>query len=99
MEGNEMFFECKASKVRIVSEEPIPWTVDGEFGGKWTEINIRNNKQAVGMFLDTTEEIEGLEAGDKSDSTVDENEIAATDNQYDLIYDADVEDDYFDSWD
>lgn len=103
MEGNELFFECKASKVRIVSEEPIPWTVDGEFGGEWTEINIRNNKQAIGMFLDAAEEIEGLEAGDKSDEkfddTIDENEIAATDNQYDLIYDADVEDDYFDSWD
>lgn len=93
MEDNEMFFECKASRVSIVSEQPIPWTVDGEFGGEYKEVCIQNIQKAVSMYLAQSDEIEGIQSG--------RDEIAATGDEsgYDLIYDADIEDDYRDGWD
>lgn len=102
MDGNEMFFECKAARVRIQSETPISWTLDGEFGGEWTEVNIINHQKAIGMYLGQTAELEGIQA--------EHDEIAMTDEvrkdgqpeeqeNSDLVYDADVEDDYFDGWD
>ncbi len=102
IDGNEMFFECKASQVRIQSETPISWTLDGEFGGEWTEVNIQNRQKAIGMFLGQTSELEGIQAEhdeiavteqDKAHEKPEEQEENA------LVYDADVEDDYFDSWD
>lgn len=102
IDGNEMFFECKASQVRIQSETPISWTLDGEFGGEWTEVNIQNRQKAIGMFLGQTSELEGIQAEhdeiavteqDKTHEKPEEQEENA------LVYDADVEDDYFDSWD
>ncbi|MEI3525712.1 MAG: hypothetical protein V8Q27_05955 [Eubacteriales bacterium] len=31
----------------IESEEPVPWTLDGEFGGEHTRVEITNNQRAV----------------------------------------------------
>ena len=42
-------------KVRFVSDELVPWTVDGEFGGNYREANVVNLKHAV-QFLVTPEE-------------------------------------------
>lgn len=59
-EGNEMFYMVKASKVTIKCDKPIPWTVDGEFGGERTETVITNEKQAVGIYIDSKYEIGSL---------------------------------------
>lgn len=95
IEGNEMFFERKASKVRVVSEEEISWTLDGEFGGSKKEVTIYNQKRAVGIYLNSQ-----FEAGSIGEDT---SEIAASQtgkNEFtSLTYDADVEDDYSDGWD
>ncbi len=37
----------KASSLNITSEESIPWTLDGEFGGNWREVSIVNNRKAI----------------------------------------------------
>lgn len=52
IEGNEMFFESKASKVVIHSQEEISWTVDGEYGGTYKDIEIQNMKQALTILLE-----------------------------------------------
>lgn len=37
----------KTDKITIKSEEDIDWTLDGEYGGKYTLVNIKNLRQAV----------------------------------------------------
>lgn len=37
----------KTNALRIICEEEIAWTLDGEFGGKHREVNIKNQKQAL----------------------------------------------------
>lgn len=37
----------KTSTLRITSEEEIAWTLDGEFGGRHREVNIKNQMQAL----------------------------------------------------
>lgn len=45
------------SSVHITATEPIPWTLDGEYGGNHQDVTIRNLKQRVRIIL----------YGDKSD--------------------------------
>lgn len=51
IDGNEMFFECKASKVVVESVDGIPWTLDGEYGGNTNRVEILNQKQGVTLVL------------------------------------------------
>ena len=44
-------YSCKADKLRITSENSIPWTLDGEYGGSQTEVNISNNKHAIEIIV------------------------------------------------
>ncbi len=37
----------KTNTLRITSEEEIAWTLDGEFGGRHREVNIKNQMQAL----------------------------------------------------
>ncbi len=49
--GNDMVFTFKASHITVESEIPLAWTVDGEFGGDHTKVEIRNNKQALAVLI------------------------------------------------
>lgn len=40
-------YSFRSSRVVIESEEPVPWTLDGEFGGEHTRVEITNNQRAV----------------------------------------------------
>ncbi len=47
-EADERYMHTfKASSLQITSEERIPWTLDGEFGGDWQEVSIVNNRRAI----------------------------------------------------
>ncbi len=37
----------RTSKVTLLSEEKVAWTLDGEFGGEQTEVSIENLQQAI----------------------------------------------------
>ena len=37
----------KSASLRFESEEEVPWTLDGEFGGKHQEVDIRNQKRRI----------------------------------------------------
>lgn len=41
-EPNEYVHKFKAASIRMVSEEPVDWVLDGEFGGSRTEVGIEN---------------------------------------------------------
>lgn len=44
-DGNVIGF--RASQITFTAEEPLPWTVDGEFGGDTKVARITNRKQAI----------------------------------------------------
>ena len=41
----------KADSLDIISEQEIPWTFDGEYGGSWSSIHIENRKCSVQLIL------------------------------------------------
>ncbi len=44
---DELIKIVRGSTIRFHSDDPIAWTLDGEFGGNHTDVEIRNIKQAV----------------------------------------------------
>lgn len=48
----KMVYSFKTDHVRITSEEEIPWTLDGEFGGRHLDVDIRNLCKKVKIFVD-----------------------------------------------
>lgn len=47
-ENQVVFFHT--SNITIIAEEPIKWTVDGEYGGKLEKVNIKNLPGAISIF-------------------------------------------------
>ena len=45
--SNDCIYSFKTSSMKITFEEEVPWTLDGEFGGKHREVFIENCKQAI----------------------------------------------------
>ena len=41
----------KISEVTISCDQPISWSLDGEFGGEYTEVTIKNCKQALELVI------------------------------------------------
>ena len=66
---DELFFKTKASKVVIKSEEEINWTLDGEFGGAHTEVEIVNHQKALKLCLNGDYNLEDAESLDESDES------------------------------
>jgi YegS/Rv2252/BmrU family lipid kinase len=54
---DELYFSCKASSVTIEAEEPISWTLDGEYGGEFATTRIVNHKQEIEIYLDENQEL------------------------------------------
>ena len=44
---NELILSVKTRRLRLVSEEPMPWTLDGEYGGTETVVQIENLPRAL----------------------------------------------------
>lgn len=49
--SGEEFFFTKASRVQFRFSQPTDWTVDGEFGGSFTEAVIDNHNKAVSILV------------------------------------------------
>ena len=43
-----------AQKVRIFADPEMPWTLDGEFGGSHTQVDIENCHEALNLYLKST---------------------------------------------
>lgn len=41
-EHNELVYKFKTKRLQVVSEEPVDWVLDGEFGGSRTEVFVEN---------------------------------------------------------
>lgn len=46
-EQNEYVHKFKTSYLRITSEEPVDWVLDGEFGGSRTEVEVENLSRKI----------------------------------------------------
>ena len=44
-------YQFSTTKLRLVSEEPIPWTTDGEFGGEYTDVTVTMEDRAVQIIV------------------------------------------------
>lgn len=49
--NNKHFYSVKTDRIEIETEEEIPWTLDGEFGGNHKNVEIINHKQAVSIMV------------------------------------------------
>lgn len=47
----KMVYEFKCSDLKITSKEPIPWTLDGEYGGTEKQMDIHILKKAVKVLV------------------------------------------------
>lgn len=47
----EYMYCFKTSELQVVSEQEVPWTLDGEFGGNHREVSICNRKRAVEILV------------------------------------------------
>ena len=58
---NDGLFE--SARVTITSEEPVRWTLDGEYGGSHTQIEIENCHEALNLYLKSTKNEETRSIG------------------------------------
>lgn len=47
--STESIISFPVKEVTLLSEEEVPWSVDGEFGGALKTVNIKNYKQAISI--------------------------------------------------
>ena len=48
----KMVYAFKTNRIRICSTEEVAWTLDGEFGGKHTMVDIRNLCKKVQILVE-----------------------------------------------
>ncbi|MBQ8304687.1 MAG: diacylglycerol kinase family lipid kinase [Blautia sp.] len=53
-DNTDLIYSFKSSKITIVSDEAVDWTLDGEFGGSHTEVEIENYHKALNLYLKST---------------------------------------------
>jgi YegS/Rv2252/BmrU family lipid kinase len=56
--ANENIVYARVNKVKFTSENPVPWCVDGEFGGNFCEAGIEIYKQAVTFMIPSSKSSE-----------------------------------------
>ncbi len=49
--NQKYFFSFHASEINITSDEEISWTLDGEDGGHYSSVQIKNYKEAISFIL------------------------------------------------
>ena len=48
---NDSFISTQTGALRFEFDEPVSWTVDGEFGGSVTEVEIHNEHRAIDIVV------------------------------------------------
>ena len=48
---NDSFISAQTGALRFEFDEPVSWTVDGEFGGSVTEVEIHNKHRAIDIVV------------------------------------------------
>ena len=53
-DNTDMIYSFKTRKITIETEEEVPWTLDGEFGGDHKYVEIENRHKALNLYLKST---------------------------------------------
>ena len=53
-DNTDMIYSFKTRKITIDTEEEVPWTLDGEFGGDHKYVEIENRHKALNLYLKST---------------------------------------------
>lgn len=51
IDDTDLIDSFKSSQVSFLSEEEVPWTLDGEFGGSTREVTVRNEQRALDIMV------------------------------------------------
>ena len=57
-DNTDLIYSFKSAKITITSQEAVSWTLDGEFGGDHTKVEIQNCHQALNLYLKSTKDEE-----------------------------------------
>ncbi|MDD7220160.1 MAG: YegS/Rv2252/BmrU family lipid kinase [Clostridia bacterium] len=57
-DNTDLIYSFKSAKITISSQEAVSWTLDGEFGGEQTKVEIQNCHQALNLYLKSTKDEE-----------------------------------------
>ena len=57
---NDCVYQFRAKTLRVISQEPVDWSLDGEYGGSRTEILIENKSRAVSIRRRASSVVEAL---------------------------------------
>ena len=47
----DYFITAQTSAIRFEFDDPVAWTLDGEFGGSVTDVTIQNHSRAIEMIV------------------------------------------------
>lgn len=50
-DNTDMIYSFKTRKLTIETDEEVPWTLDGEFGGNHSYVEIENRHKALNLYL------------------------------------------------
>lgn len=53
-DNTDLIYSFKTKKLTIESDEEVPWTLDGEFGGDHSCVDIENRHKALKLYLKST---------------------------------------------
>ena len=53
-DNTDLIYSFKTKKLTIESDEEVPWTLDGEFGGDHSYVDIENRNKALNLYLKST---------------------------------------------
>ena len=53
-DNTDLIYSFKTKKLTIESDEEVPWTLDGEFGGDHSYVDIENKHKALNLYLKST---------------------------------------------
>ena len=53
-DNTDLVHSFKSRKITIETDEKVPWTLDGEFGGSHTAVEIENMHKALNLYLKST---------------------------------------------
>ena len=53
-DNTDLIYSFKTKKLTIESDEEVPWTLDGEFGGNHSYVEIENRHKALNLYLQSS---------------------------------------------
>lgn len=53
-DNTDMIYSFKTRQLTIETDEEVPWTLDGEFGGNHSYVEIKNRHKALNLYLQSS---------------------------------------------